>query len=273
MTDFSQLFLYVPGILIFLVGSGRTRDFLKKRKLGSCMEATVLSCNHIQKKNKLDQITYDYYSIMVEYLDSRSGKKKKETLKSPVSYYEGQPVRLFRRDAGQEPVLIQQEEETMFHPFAVMIGGAVLILLAFYQLAGRPIPAMICLSAFLSGCGICMIWSWYHLRKRNLETIDAEITDVYKRQLSKESKILKGNKFTYYPIVSYEINGIRNSRRCNMNSGDEKTYQIGNHLTLYYDASHMSVMEQNAHPIRLFWGILILLIGLAAGLSIFSVIL
>ena len=52
----------------------------------------------------------------------------------------------------------------------------------------------------------------------------------------------------------------------------KKTYQIGNHLTLYYDTSNMSVVEQNARPIRLFWGIVLMFIGLVAGLSILSVI-
>ena len=272
MNDFSQLFLYIPGIIIFMVGSGQVRDYLKKKNLGNCVEATVASCNHIVKKNNRGQDIYNYYAVTVEYMNDKGDKIKKETIKSPVEYYEGQPVKFYKRSAGEEPVIIQLEDEAIFNPFLIMIGGALLILLALYQNKGNEVMAMGCLSAFLIGCGLSMAYSWWSLYRRNLVPIEAEITELYTRQISKESKILKGSKNSYYPIVSYEIDGIKSIRKCNVNSGSEKEFKVGNKITLYYDPLRRSVIEQNAKLTRLVWGIILTAVGILAGLSILSVL-
>lgn len=50
MTEFSKLLLYIPGIVIFLVGSGRVRDWLALHKKGAVTGGTVTECKHVVKK-------------------------------------------------------------------------------------------------------------------------------------------------------------------------------------------------------------------------------
>ena len=101
--------------------------------------------------------------------------------------------------------------------------------------------------------------------------VQAEITGTYTRQLSKNSKILKADRFTYYPIVKYEIDGTKNIRRCLVNSSNEKTFKKGETLTLYYEPATGAVREKNANPLILAVGIVFFLVGALAGLSILSV--
>ena len=47
MFDFSQLLLYVPGAVIFLVGSGRTRGWLRRLRGGGGEDGVVRACKDI----------------------------------------------------------------------------------------------------------------------------------------------------------------------------------------------------------------------------------
>ena len=130
---------------------------------------------------------------------------------------------------------------------------------------------MAALSAVLVFAGLVLIWNYLKLKRMHLETIDAEITDIYTRQLSKGSKILKADKFTYYPVVTYEIDGKKNIRRCLTNASGERTFKKGDTLKLYYEPETGAVREKHANPIMLAGGIVLFLAGAAAELSILSV--
>ena len=202
--DLSHVFPYVPGIIIFLVGSVQVENWLKKRKI-----------------NK-------YYL---------------------------------------------REEAEIFHPLVMMFGGALLILLTLFENKKREVEAMICLTIILIGAGISLIWNYFSLKNRNLKTINAEIIEIFTRQLSKETKIWKASKFTYYPIVKYEIDGREYTRQCKINSSGKNTFRIGEKMNLYYDDSAKIILEKHAHIGLLISGTIIFIVGTLAGLSIFSVIL
>ena len=80
MTDFSQLFLYIPGIIIFLVGSGQVRRWMRMHRSGYCVDAVVFSCNHVVKKDKKDRVTYDYYNVTVEYMNPQTKHKERQAV-------------------------------------------------------------------------------------------------------------------------------------------------------------------------------------------------
>ena len=270
MDKLSQLFLYLPGILIFLAGSGQVRSWLRRRKPGAGTVAEVVSCNHVVKRDKQEREVYNYYNVTAEFTDPQTHHKVRRSFKSPVEYAQGQQVRVYRED-GKE-ILTEKEEEGLFHPLALLIGGALLILLALFENKGQEVRAMVCLAAVLIGAGACLLWRFISLKKKNLQPVTAEVTDIYRRQISKETKILRGSKFTYYPIVKYTVNGRENIRRCNINSSSEKTFSAGDTMTLYYDESQDIVTERHAQAWMAVAGAVILAAGIAAGLSILSVL-
>lgn len=273
MADLSQLFLYIPGIIIFLVGSGQVRRWLRLRRADSCMDAHVRSCKHVVKKDKKGRETYNYYDVTVEYRNPKTSHQERLAVKSPTEYAEGQQVRLYRERVADTPVLMEYEDEFLFHPWVTMIGGALLVILALEQNQGHEIQAMVCLSVIFIGAGVNLLVNFASLKKRGLQAVEATITDIYTRQISKETKILKGSKYTYYPIVRYKLDGRENIRRCNINSSGQNTFKTGETMTLYYDPKSQTVLEKNAKPGAAFAGVVLVLIGLLAGASILSVIL
>ncbi|MBQ7561874.1 MAG: hypothetical protein IJS99_08600 [Synergistaceae bacterium] len=199
--DLSHVLPYVPGIIIFLVGSVQVENWLKNRKV-----------------NK---------------------------------YY-------LREEAG------------IFHPLVMMFGGALLILLTLFENQKREVEAMTCLTIILIGAGISLIYNYFSLKKRNLQVIQAEIIEIFTRQLSKQTKIWKAAKFTYYPIVKYEIDGREYTRKCKINSSGKNTFKVGDKMNLYYDSSSKIILEKHAHIGLLISGTIIFVIGALAGLSILS---
>lgn len=273
MTDLSQLFLYIPGIIIFLVGSGQVRNWLRMRRAGSCAEAGVVRCEHVVKKDKQGREIYNYYDVTVEYRNPETGHKEHLAVKSPAEYAPAQRVRMYRARAGEKPALAEYKEEFLFHPWVMMIGGALLILLALEQNRGHEVQAMVCLTLILIGAGLNLTVDYVRLKKRGLQPLEARITDIYKRQISRETKILKGAKYTYYPIVRYELDGRENIRRCNINSGGTNTFRTGDSLTLYYDPVSGEVLEKHARAGAAVIGVFLVLTGLLSGASILSVLL
>lgn len=273
MTDFTQLFMYIPGIIIFLVGSGQVRRWLKMRRAGFCIDANVISCKHIVKKDKKDRETYNYYDVFVEYRNPQTQHTERQAVKSPTEYAQMQKVKVYKEKNGDKLTLAEYEDESVFHPWVTMIGGALLIILALEENQGREIPAMICLAILLIGAGVNLTVNYVLLKKRNLQTIDAEIIEIYTRQISKETKILRGSKFTYYPVVRYELNGQENLRRCNINSSGKNSFKKGEHMQLYYDPQKQVVLENHARTGAAVCGIILMIVGALAGVSILSVIL
>ncbi len=269
MTEFSRLLIYVPGIVIFLVGSAQVRDWLRLRRGGGAAAGVVVSCTHVVKKDKKDRAVFDFYDVLVEYTDPRTSHKIRQNMKSPTEYAQMQPVRLVPGPDGK-PALADAAEEPVFHPLAAMLGGALLILLALEENRGNEILAMLCLSLFMAGAGLSLIIHYRILRTKGFVPIDAEITGTYTRQISKETKILRGSRYTYYPIVRFEVDGQERLRRCRVNASSEKAFKAGETLRLWLDPATGAVAENNAKVYHAVLGAILLAAGLLAGVSILS---
>ncbi|MCR5162090.1 MAG: hypothetical protein K6C06_09995 [Lachnospiraceae bacterium] len=269
MDGLSGFLLYIPGILIFLVGSGQVRQWLGLHSGGMTFQGTVVSCKHVIKKDKKDREIYNYYDVLVELKNPKTGNTEKQSLKAPSEYSVGQQITVNR--TGNQYMIAEQKTEFVFTPWQMMIGGALLILLALFQNQGKEVPAMICLSLVLAGAGAAIIADYLSIRNKHLVTIDAEIREVYGRQISRGTKIVKGDKFTYYPVVRYELDGKENLRRCTVNSSQENSFKVGSHLNLYYDPVAKTISERKERTGMLVLGIILLAIGLLALASTASV--
>lgn len=273
MTDITQLFLYIPGVIIFLVGSGQVRNWFSYYRKDACVEATVKKCDHIIKKDSKGREVFNYYNVTVEYRNLVTTHVEVHAIKSPNEYVQGQVVRLLRKDATHTITIIDNQDQLLFHPLVTMVLGALLILLALFQNTGREMPAMICLALIFLGTGISLIINYFSLKKRNLREVPAEIVEVYERQISKETKIIRGSKSTYYPIVKYQLEGKDNIRRCNINSSSPKTFQVGESMKLYFDPEKKTITEKHAVAGALVAGVVLLAIGVLTGASIVAAVL
>ncbi len=196
----------------------------------------------------------------------------RRAVKSPSQYSVGQQLRILKEPGSSQYSLVPDENQQLFNPWELMIGGALCVLLAYYTNQQMEVPTMICLAAILLGAGIVLITNSLVMKKKNLQVIDSEIIEVYVRQISKATKIIRGDKYTYYPIVRYELEGKENIRRCNINSSGAKTFKVGDHMKLYYDPASKAVLENRPNMVTLVIGIALAVTGLLAGISVFSVL-
>lgn len=273
MTDLSQLFMYIPGIIVFLVGSGQVRRWIRMNRGGFCADAAVTDCRHVVKKDKKGREVYNYYQVSVEYKNPQTKHTERQNVKSPTEYALGQQVRMCRDKGSTAMTLSENKDEFPLHPLVFMAVGALLILLALKENQGKEVQAMACLSLVLLGAGANLIVNYIWLKRRNLKVICGEIIEIYERQISRETKILRGSKFTYYPVVKYELDGKENIRCCNINSSGKNTFRTGEHRKLYYDPKTKEVLEKHARIGIMVAGILLTLVGVLTGASILSALL
>ena len=170
MTDLSQLFMYFPGIILFLVGSGQVKNWLRRCRAGMCVDAGVISCKHVIKKDKKERELYNYYDVVVEYKNPQTGHRERLAVRSPVEYALAQQVRLYKIKDSGKLVLEEHREEFLFHPWVAMSGGALLIPLALEENRGNEIQAMLCLALLLLGAGVNLIVDYIMLKKRGLRS-------------------------------------------------------------------------------------------------------
>lgn len=278
MLSLEKLFLYIPGIILFLVGSSQTRIYLRRKKSGKKINGTVSDCKHITKKDRKGRNVYDYYLITVERIQPMTGKAEKLSVKSPTKYLEGQPVTVFENVSGPASpdrgmYIYDSEDFALFQPWEVMIGGALLLLLAFYQNKGDQIMAMLFLVLLFIGSGISLTVRYISSGKKNIRMLKAEIIEVYSRQLTTDSKIIRSGRNTFYPVVRYEQDGRECIRRCHINSSSEKSFPIGDTMTLYQDMDTMLITEKRMNRGTFAAGILLLLVGILSGSSLLTVFL
>ncbi len=270
MQDFTMLFLYIPGIVIFLLGSGQFRTWLSTRGANASAEGTVISCRHVIKKDAKGRETFNFYNTVIEYVNTATGNREQHAIKTPTEYAAGQPVILSRVGASGDVTIQDAEGDPVFHPFIIMVGGALMILLSLWQNQNKPVHAMTTLAIILAGAGICMVYHYVRTARKRLVPVEAEIIDTYSRQISKSTKIVRGDKFTYYPIVKYSVNGHDGIRRCHMNSDSEKLFKIGDTITLYYDEATKRISEEREKLSVLIGGIILVALGCLIALSVIA---
>lgn len=273
MNELSQLLLYIPGIVIFMVGSGQVRNWLRRAR-GSVVGATVVGCKHVVKKDSKDREIYNYYEVQIDVKNPKTACKEHRVLKSPNEYGKGQEVSVvFANDKNKKTeVNFVREENSRLSPWVMMIVGALLIILVLEENKGSELPAMLCLSLILLMLGINLVADFVSMKKRGLLELQSEIIDVHKRQISKETKLLKGEKYTYYPIVKYALDGNDNIRHCNINSSGANTFKMGDTLLLYIDPNTLEVLERKAGVIEPIVGVVLTLLGIIVAASLVSVL-
>ena len=184
MGDFSKYLMYIPGIVIFLVASGQVRNRAALKRKGALKTGTVRGTEHVKKNDRYGRPTFDYYDTEVELPADGSSRKQTVKVSAPVEYRKGQPLTLFFGDTKGTPT-VATIQESLFSPWLSMVGGALLILLALFQIQEKQIPAMACLAAVMLGAGAGMIANCVYLRKKGLQPVDAKVIDIYKRLINR----------------------------------------------------------------------------------------
>ncbi|MBR1938422.1 MAG: hypothetical protein IJ836_05665 [Spirochaetales bacterium] len=270
MPDLSALLLYIPGIIIFLVGTGEIGKYNRIRRPDFHRTGEVKYCKHVLKKDEQDREIFNFYQIQIDSIDPQSRKKEHFTINSPTEYKVHQVVRLYFDDVTGKPSLLADIDERVFNPWVSAVCGVLLILLAFYQNRGEQIPAMICLAAIMIASGISLIVNYVSLKQKKLEVVEGVIKDIYERQISKKGRFTGPAKFTYYPIVQYEIEGLEAIRRCNVNSARKDSFKIGSSYKLYWSPSENGIRERCESKVLMIIGILLSTVGILAGASIIA---
>ncbi len=262
MESLSKLLIYIPGILIFLVGSRETAAWLKSFLFGKRISAKVSCVNHVRKKYKAGRNQYNYYNAVLEYKVPNSSRLLKTEMKVPFEPAVGQVIKLSVDREGKNAVFSKNPNTSNIHPAAMTVIGALMLITALEANNGNEVAAAFCIGGMLAAAGISAAVHNIRLKNKKLTAVTGTIVDVFERQISKESKLIKEAKVTHYPIVSFTFDQQEIVFRPEVNSEKETDFKTGDDFLLYYDSKDNEIYEKPAKAAWIAAGILLLILGI-----------
>lgn len=130
------------------------------------------------------------------------------------------------------------------------------------------VSAILAALMFLTGAALCAAYG--KDKKRNTEEIKAVLTDVLKWQNGQKKK-WSTPAASYYPILTYTLDGKERRMRSRYNSSSPVNYKKGKEITLYRDLDSGRILERGPKLSMLTGGIILILISVIGAISTLDV--
>ena len=131
------------------------------------------------------------------------------------------------------------------------------------------VSAILAALMVLTGAALCA--SYGKDKKRNTEEIKAVLTDVLKWQNGQKKK-WSTPAASYYPILTYTLDGKERRMRSRYNSSSPVNYKKGKEITLYRDLESGRILERGPKLSMLTGGIILILISAIGAISTLDVL-
>ena len=229
------------GAAVFVIGTTNIRACLRRQKPENILRGKVLSAKPVEKRDKEDRLIQHYYEKGEEIELVRDGGKIVPLSGRGITFGMALAISLAGMGLAVFPIVYQNNGERD--------GSVVLVLLLL--LAGA-----VCFAAFMKD------------RKKNLMTVEGEITDILYYRRADNKKFSKPVE-SYYPLIKCRIHDREKTFLSAYNSSTKGTYKAGTKVKLFYDEETKSIVEKKASPFLMVMAVLFWLMALVGLISIF----
>ena len=239
------VFLVVIGAALLVTGTSGLRRSIRMKKQKAQRTGKILRISHVEKRDEEGFLIQNYYETRIEYVEN--GHRQQATVKSVDEFQEGEEVRILKdNERGGQLRIVENEKSAVFGPW-ILIGALM----------------------FLTGAALCA--SYGKDKKRNTEEIKAVLTDVLKWQNGQKKK-WSTPAASYYPILTYTLDGKERRMRSRYNSSSPVNYKKGKEITLYRDLESGRILERGPKLSMLTGGIILILISAIGAISTLDVL-
>lgn len=259
------VFLVVIGAAILVVGTSALRKQIRIKRGKLLRNAKIINTNHVAKKDSDGYLVQNYYDIKVEFEDK--GKKVQKTLKCVDQHEKGDNIKIIKDiERGGQYRVYGNDKAPIFGPWFLILAGILVICMPFVQARLGDSYMSMMLAFLLIIVGLGLILAYYKTKSRDLEPINAQISDVLKWQ-SGQKKKWSNPSVSYYPILKYSLNGKEKIMRSRYNSSTATNYKVGKEITIYKDKKTGEILEHRARKSMLIIGVFLILF---AGVGLYS---
>ena len=230
----------------------------------------ILRISHVEKRDEEGFLIQNYYETRIEYVEN--GHRQQATVKSVDEFQEGEEVRILKdNERGGQLRIVENEKSAVFGPWILIGAGILIISMPFVQkqYGDAYVSAILAALMFLTGAALCA--SYGKDKKRNTEEIKAVLTDVLKWQNGQKKK-WSTPAASYYPILTYTLDGKERRMRSRYNSSSPVNYKKGKEITLYRDLESGRILERGPKLSMLTGGIILILISAIGAISTLDVL-
>ena len=252
------VFLVVIGAALLVTGTSGLRRSIRMKKQKAQRTGKILRISHVEKRDEEGFLIQNYYETRIEYVEN--GHRQQATVKSVDEFQEGEEVRI-----------VENEKSAVFGPWILIGAGILIISMPFVQkqYGDAYVSAILAALMFLTGAALCA--SYGKDKKRNTEEIKAVLTDVLKWQNGQKKK-WSTPAASYYPILTYTLDGKERRMRSRYNSSSPVNYKKGKEITLYRDLESGRILERGPKLSMLTGGIILILISAIGAISTLDVL-
>lgn len=264
------VFLVVIGAALLVTGTSGLRRSIRMKKQKVQRTGKILRISHVEKRDEEGFLIQNYYETRIEYVEN--GHRQQATVKSVDEFQEGEEVRILKdNERGGQLRIVENEKSAVFGPWILIGAGILIISMPFVQkqYGDAYVSAILAALMFLTGAALCA--SYGKDKKRNTEEIKAVLTDVLKWQNGQKKK-WSTPAASYYPILTYTLDGKERRMRSRYNSSSPVNYKKGKEITLYRDLESGRILERGPKLSMLTGGIILILISAIGAISTLDVL-
>ena len=264
------VFLVVIGAALLVTGTSGLRRSIRMKKQKAQRAGKILRISHVEKRDEEGFLIQNYYETRIEYVEN--GHRQQATVKSVDEFQEGEEVRILKdNERGGQLRIVENEKSAVFGPWILIGAGILIISMPFVQkqYGDAYVSAILAALMFLTGAALCA--SYGKDKKRNTEEIKAVLTDVLKWQNGQKKK-RSTPAASYYPILTYTLDGKERRMRSRYNSSSPVNYKKGKEITLYRDLESGRILERGPKLSMLTGGIILILISAIGAISTLDVL-
>lgn len=256
-----MFFLIVVGAVIVVLGVTDLKNKIRMNKKDFFIEGKVLSAEHRKKEYSDGFLMQNYYDLTVEVKENKD--KKKINIKSTEEYFKGERLKIYKDNVYKNRYCIyKQDDKTVLTSLMLSFIGVFVVFVPFSNLKWQSL--LLALIVLLVSLMLLIIF--FREKRKNYNEIDAEIVDVLKFENNNDNtgrkKIFSSKTVTYYPILSYCLDGRERHLRSDFNSSQDKFFKKGKKMKVYVNMDTGNVTEKRNKISFLIIGSLLLIVAI-----------
>lgn len=237
------IFLVLVGILIAVGGINTLQSAGRLTKSDHIYEGSVNESRLKTMKDAEGNTVQHYYDLQVVF--SRNGKNVSTVIRSTAEYVPGDRIRLMEQGTPAELVPFERPGgNALSGILEILIGICIGVMPFIYQHVSQNAAGIMLAAVFLL-LGCVFLNNRCAEGKAKLDEYHGVVTDrMLYQSVQSSSKFLRKN--SWYPIVSWEKDGVHREFLSHFSTSMKTAIKIGKEATFWYDPQNFCIVEKKA---------------------------
>ncbi len=247
----------IVGLIFVVSGLNSFSEYFRLKRPGQLLEGIVQSSTHRELRDNKNHLIQYYWDLVVRY--KKGNRIIPVEIKSTTQYEAGETVTIIEQSG--RPVILEDDYNNMWTGLILALAGILVILapVVMGRFGMQTVSYLISLILLLISAALLI--SYRKESVSGMTKLSGTISDLVLFQTDQEKRYLISPKH-WYPLISYEKDGITRQFLSKINSEYQSSFKVGSAVTLYENPKNGKVVERKPSKLMLSAAIFFLLLAL-----------